>query len=158
MRKIIITALAAASLIPVAASAQDRSEVRKDQREVNRDRQAVQDAKSYGDYKDVRKARQELREDRQEKKEDWRGYRSTHRNLYRRSAYNGPRGYRYHPVTVGYVFAPDYYSRQYWINDPWTYRLSRPTGDQRWIRYGNDVALVNTRNGRVLQVYNSFFY
>ena len=74
-------------------------------------------------------------------------------------AYRGPAGYRYRPVTVGYRFAPGYYGRNYWVNDYARYRLPRPgSGYQRWVRYGNDVVLVDTRNGRTLQVYDRFFY
>jgi Ni/Co efflux regulator RcnB len=44
------------------------------------------------------------------------------------------------------------------IADPYRYRLPRATGPNRWVRYGNDVLLVNGRTGRVVTVYNSFFY
>ena len=158
MRKIMIAALAAATLAPVAANAQSYGEVRRDTREVRQDRRDVQDARRYGDRGDVRDARRELREDRQERREDWRDYRRTHGDVYRRGAYNAPRGYRYRPVTVGYRFQPGYYGRNYWINDYQTYRLARPGYNQRWVRYGNDVALVDIRSGIVASVFNSFFY
>ena len=62
-------------------------------------------------------------------------------------------------MAVGYRFAPEYYGQRYWINDYGTYRLPRPGyGYQRWVRYGNDVVLVDTRSGRAVQVYNRFFY
>lgn len=163
MRNLIIAALAATVLspvaIPAAASAQSAGEVRRDTREIHRDRQDVRAAQRYGDRGDVRDARQELREDRQERREDWRDYRQSHRSVYTRGGYRGPSGYRYRPVTIGYRFAPSYYGRNYWINDYATYRLPRPGyGYQRWVRYGNDVVLIDTRNGRTIQVYNSFFY
>lgn len=162
MRKIMIAALAAAALTPVvapaAASAQSYGEVRRDSREVRQDRRDVRDARRYGDRQDVRDARQELREDRQERREDWRDYRRTHADVYRRPAYVGPRGYAYRPVTVGYRFQPAYYGRNYWINDPWTYRLPRPAYGERWVRYDRDVVRVNLRTGRVVAVVNGFFY
>lgn len=159
MRTIILAALAAATITPVAASAQSYGEVRQSQRELRESRRDLQDARAYGDRGDIRRARQELREDRREVREDWRDYRRTHRNVYTRPAYYGPRGYRYRPVTVGYRFAPAYYGRNYWVNDYQAYRLPRPGyGYQRWIRYGNDVVLVDTRSGRTVQVYNRFFY
>ena len=157
MRKTIIAALAAATaLVPGAASAQSYGEVRRDQREVRESRRELQEARRYGDRRDVREARQELREDRQELREDRRDYRQA--NRYRGGVYNGPRGYRYQPVTVGYRFQPSYYGRNYWVSDYGRYRLARPGYNQRWVRYGNDVVLVNVRNGRVLQVRNRFFY
>ena len=164
MRRIIIAALAAATaispvVIPTAASAQSRGEVRRDSREIRQDRRDLQRARAYGDRGDVRGARRELREDRQERREDWRDYRQTHRTVYTRGAYRGPSGYRYRPVSVGYRFQPAYYGRNYWINDYATYRLPRPGyGYQRWVRYGNDVVLIDTRSGRTVQVYNRFFY
>lgn len=159
MRKIILAALAATTLLPVAASAQSYGEVRRDSRELRDDRRDLRDAQRRGDRGDVRDARRELREDRQERREDWRDYRRSHADVYRRGGYNGPRGYRYRPVNVGYRFAPEYYGRNYWINDYQTYRLARPGyGYQRYIRYGNDVVLVDTRNGRAVNVFNGFFY
>lgn len=158
MRKTLIAALAATMLVPAVAGAQSYGEVQRDQREINHDRRDLRQAQRQGDRGDIRDARQELREDRQERREDWRDYRRTHGDVYRRGGYAGPRGYNYRPVAPGYRFAPEYYGQRYWINDPWTYRLGRPAYGQRWVRYGNDVVLVNTRNGRVVQVYNRFFY
>ncbi|USU06521.1 DUF1090 family protein [Sphingomonadaceae bacterium OTU29MARTA1] len=160
MRKFIIAALAAATILPAgAATAQSGREVRQSQREVRQSQRELAEARRYGDRGDIREARREVREDRRELREDWRDYRRSHRNVYTRGAYAGPRGYRYRPVNVGYRFAPQYYGQRYWINDYNTYRLPRPGyGYQRWVRYGNDVVLVDTRSGRVAQVYNRFFY
>ena len=163
MRKLIIAALAATVMTPVVAaapaSAQSRAEVRRDTREIRQDRRRVQRARAHGNRGNVRAARRELRGDRQERREDWRDYRQNHRSVYRRSSYRGPRGYRYRPVSIGYRFAPAYYGRNYWINDYARYRLPRPGyGYQRWVRYGNDVVLIDIRSGRVARVYNRFFY
>ena len=158
MRKIMIAALAAAALTPVAASAQSYGEARQSQRELRESRRDLQDARRNGSREDIRDARREVREDRQEAREDWRDYRRAHGDVYRRGAYTGPRGYRYRPVTVGYRFAPAYYGRSYWINDPWTYRLPRAAANERWIRYGRDVVRVDLRTGRVVAVNNGFFY
>ncbi|MDQ2892739.1 MAG: RcnB family protein [Pseudomonadota bacterium] len=163
MRTLIIAALAATVLspmaIPAVATAQSRGEVRRDTREIRQDRRDIQHARARGDRGDVRNARQELRKDRQERREDWRDYRQSNRAVYTRGAYRGPRGYRYRSVTVGHRFAPAYYGRNYWITDYARYRLPRPGyGYQRWVRYGNDVVLIDTRNGRTIRVYNRFFY
>ena len=144
MRSMVFAAVAASLLAPSIASAQSAREVRHDQREVRRDIR-------HGNYR-------EAREDRREMREDWRDYRRAHRNVYHRPAYTGPRGYRYRPVSVGYRFAPSYYGRNYWVNDWATYRLARPGAYQRWVRYGNDVVLVDTRTGRVIAVNNGFFW
>ncbi|HEX8483826.1 RcnB family protein [Sphingomonas sp.] len=159
MRKFILTALAASVLCPVAVSAQSYGEVRRNQRELREDRRDLREAQRRGDRGDVREARRELREDRQEAREDWRDYRRAHADVYRRGGYRGPQGYRYRPIAIGHRFAPSYYGRQYRIDDYRTYRLAAPRyGYQRWVRYGNDVALVDTRSGRVVAVHNRFFY
>ena len=158
MRKIIMAVLAASTLVPAAVQAQSYGEVRRDQREVRESRRDLRQAQRSGDRGDIREARQELREDRREMREDWRDYRRTNGNAFRRGAYRGPQGFRYRPVTIGQRFAPAYYGRPYWV-DYRTYRLAQPRfSTQRWVRYGNDVVLVDTRSGRVIQVYNRFFY
>lgn len=160
MRKFILAALAVTVVIPAAASAQSRREVREGQREVRQDRRELDRAIANGDRGDIREARRELREDRQEVREDRRDFRQNRRGgyAYRGGAYRGPQGYRYRPVSVGYRFAPSYYGRNYWVNDYASYNLTRPRfGYQRWVRYGSDVVLVDTRSGRVLQVLNRHF-
>jgi Ni/Co efflux regulator RcnB len=42
--------------------------------------------------------------------------------------------------------------------NPGQYRLRPGARNQRWIRYGNDLLLVNVRNGRVLQAVRSRYY
>jgi len=158
MRKPVILALIAAVAIPSMVQAQSMGEVRQSQREVREQRQDLRDAQRYGDRRDVREAREDLRDARREAREDWRDYRRTHREAYRRPAYIGPRGYVYRPVAAGYRFQPHYYSARYVISDPWRYRLPRTSGYNRWVRYGNDVVLVNVRTGRVLEVHNGFFW
>lgn len=159
MRKLIVSAIAAVILLPAgSAFAQSRQEVRHDNREVQKQREHVQDARTYGNRGDVREAREELREARQERREDWRDYRRMHRNVYTMPRYTAPRGYSYHPVRVGVSLNPAFYGQRYWISDPYRYRLPHPAANQRWIRYGNDVLLINARNGRVIQVIDGFFY
>ncbi|MGN6375242.1 MAG: RcnB family protein [Sphingomonas sp.] len=158
MRTMFIAAIAAVALIPGAANAQSRQEVRHDQREINHDRREVNRDLRQGRYHEAREDRRELREDRRERNQDWRDYRRSHRDAFRRPAYVGPRGWRYRPVAVGHRFQPVYYGRRYWVNDWSAYRLPRPNAMQRWVRYGNDVVLVNVRTGRVITVYNGFFW
>lgn len=158
MRTPIILALMAAVAVPSIAQAQSLREARESQRDVREERRDLRQAERYGDRRDVREARRDLRDARQEAREDWRDYRQSHRDVYRRPAYVGPRGYAYRPVTPGYRFAPAYYGSQYVITDPYRYRLPAAVGPNRWVRYGNDVVLVNVRTGRVVQVHNRFFW
>ncbi len=157
MRKILAAAIAATVLIPTLASAQTpelrngRQEVRQGQREVRQDVRR-------GDWQEAREDRQELREDRREYREDWREYRRKNQSAFRKGTWSPPRGYRYAPVRVGVNLNPAFYGNRYWINDPGAYRLPRASVGTRYVRYGQDVVLINARTGRVLRVYNNFFY
>jgi Ni/Co efflux regulator RcnB len=158
MRTPIILGLMAAVAAPSIAQAQSLGEARESQRDVREARRDLREAKIYGDRGDRREARRDLRDARREARQDWRDYRRSHRQVYRRPAYVGPRGYVYRPVSVGYRFAPMYYSSRYVIADPYRYRLPMAHRGARWIRYGNDVVLVDIRTGRVLEVHNRFFW
>lgn len=144
MRKFLLAAVAATVLVPSMGSAQSAREVRQDQREVRHDIRK-------GDH-------QEAREDQRELREDWRDYRKAHRNVYHRKAYVAPRGMRYQTVRVGAQLNRAFYGKPYWVSNYSTYRLPRPGANRTYVRYGNDVLLVNTRTGRVVQVYNGFFW
>lgn len=160
MRKFILSALIAATAATgFGGIAQAQTgELRRDRQDIREERRDLRDAQRYGDRRDVRDARGDLRDARQEHREDWRDYRRSNRNVFTGPAYVGPRGYRYRPVSAGYRLQPAYYGARYLISDPYRYRLPRATGVQRWVRYGNDVLLVNVRTGRVISAYNSFFY
>ena len=151
----------------------DRREAREERREDRRDdrRDARQDQRE-----DRREWRQDQREDRRDWREDrrddrrdycqarrdyrdWRAYRQAERNAFRRGAYYAPRGLAYRPVRVGgRLNSSLFWGSRYWV-DPYDYYLPQPRyGYQRYIRYGNDVLLIDTRNGRVLVVYDRFFW
>lgn len=161
MRKFLIAALAASALVPALvptiASATDRHEIKRDRQEVREDRREVRKHIRNGDYQRAEQARQETREDRRELKEDWRDYRNSHRQVYQRGVYAAPSGYRYRPINTGYRFAPAQYNRRYWLSDYNSYRLPNPGYGHRWVRYGNDVVLVDTRRGVAVRILSAFF-
>lgn len=157
MRKMVILGLMAATLMPGLATAQTH-ELRRDRADIREQQRDLRDAERRGDPRDIRREQRDLREARQEYRENWRDYRRDNRNEYRRPAYVGPRGYHYRQIQAGHRFAPAYYGRQYWVADPGRYRLPAAGGNRRWVRYGNDVALVNIRNGNVLEVHRNFFW
>jgi Ni/Co efflux regulator RcnB len=151
MRKLILLSLMAAVAAPTAASAQSREEIRRDRQEVREERRDLEDARRRGDRRDIREEREELREARQELRED--------RRDRRRSQYVAPyRDWRYSAVRPGYQLRSGFYSPRYVIVNPGQYRLRPGARNQRWIRYGNDLLLVNVRNGRVLQVVRNRYY
>jgi Ni/Co efflux regulator RcnB len=143
MRKLIILGLMAAVAAPTAASAQSRGEIRQDRRELSEEQQELRDARRFGDRRDVREERRDVREARQELREDRRD----------RRAYVAPyRGWTYRQVAPGYQLRPVFFSSRYVVANPSYYRLRPAARNQQWIRYGDDLLLVNVRNGRVLQV------
>lgn len=163
MRKFITAAIAVSVAlptlaIPVMASAQSAREARESSRDVREQQRELNQAQRHGSHHDVREERRDVRNARQEAREDWRDYRQSHRNAYKRPNYVGPRGYAYRPVAAGHRFAPTYYSSRYWVRNYSNYRLPAPRAGHRWVRYGNDVVMVNLRTGRVVTVYNRFFW
>jgi len=97
---------------------------------------------------------------RNDNRYNWQGYRSSNRNLYRMPRYAAPRGYArgYSRWSAGSRIQPYFYGQNYWINDPYRYRLPPAYGGYRWVRYYDDVALVDIRSGLIADIIYSFFY
>lgn len=96
---------------------------------------------------------------RQDRRYDWSGYRSSNRNHYRLPRYYAPyRGYNYSRLSIGIFLNSGFYGSNYWINDPWSYRLPPAYAGYRWVRYYNDVILVDTYTGEVADVIHNFFW
>ena len=130
MRIIILAGVLAAIAVPGVAGAQDN---RHDER-----RDGRQDMRQ--DHRDMRHDRQDMRHDR----------RDMHRD---RVAYIAPyRTWRYRTINPGFRLQPSFFGERYYVNDYGRYQLRAPNRWQRWIRYGDDLVLVNTRTGRVIQV------
>ena len=90
---------------------------------------------------------------------DWQNYRYSNRRLYSPGSYYSPyRGLGYSRFGIGVTLGSGFYSNRYWINDPWSYRLPEPYPGTRWIRYYNDVLLVDTFSGEVVDVIYDFFW
>ncbi len=150
MRKLIVAGLMAATMLPAAASAQSRGELRRDRQDLRHEREDLRDARMRGDRNDVRDERQDVREARQELRGD-RQDRRAHRRGY--VQYRAPvRGWTYQTVTTGYQLQPTFYNQRYYAPG------YRSQGVSRWIRYGDDLVLVNTRTGRVVQVRRDYFW
>lgn len=95
---------------------------------------------------------------RNDSRYDWQNHRRHHRSLFHLSFYYDPFGWNYRPYQVGWRLWPSYYSSNYWLNDPWQYRLPYAPPGTRWIRYYNDAILVDTWNGEVVDVIYNFFW
>jgi Ni/Co efflux regulator RcnB len=145
MRKLILLSLIAAAAMPAAASAQSRPDMRHDRQRVEEQRRDVRDAQRFGDRRDVREERRDLRDARQDLRRD--------RNDRRHVGYAAPyRNWNYSRIGIGFQLRPSFYSSRYYVSDYSTRGLGHPGRFQRWIRYGDDLVLVNVRTGRVIQV------
>ena len=89
---------------------------------------------------------------------NWSNWRKRNRWLFNLGFYNDPFGWGYRPYSIGWRMWPSYYSSQYWLNDPWRYRLPYAPPGYRWVRYFDDAVLVDTWSGQVVDVIHSFFW
>jgi len=95
---------------------------------------------------------------RRDSRYDWRRYRDRNRSIFNLGAYYDPFGWGYQRWGVGWRLWPSYYSSNYWLNDPWMYRLPYAPWPYKWVRYWDDAILVNTMTGQVVDVEYNFFW
>jgi Ni/Co efflux regulator RcnB len=96
---------------------------------------------------------------RNDRRYDWRGHRSRYRDHYRHGRYYAPHHrHRYSRFSIGFYIGNAFYHDRYWLNDPWSYRLPEAYGPYRWVRYYDDVLLIDIRNGYVVDVIHDFFW
>jgi hypothetical protein len=96
---------------------------------------------------------------RRDSRYDWQRYRDRNRSAYRMGGYYAPyRDYSYRRLSIGFSLGSMFYGSNYWINDPWQYRLPPVYGAYRWVRYYDDVLLVDTYSGEVVDVIYDFFW
>ena len=89
---------------------------------------------------------------------DWHNYRNRHRSLFHLGFYYDPFGWGYQRYDIGWRLWPSYYGSNFWINDPWNYRLPYAPPGTRWVRYYDDAILVDTWSGQVVDVIYDFFW
>lgn len=173
MRKFVTAALLVAVALPgialpVAANAQSYRELRQDRRDVREEQRELRGAYRNGSRRDVREERRdvraahrEFREDLRDRdrawgREDWRRYRTNNRTAFARGSWNAP--FRYTRFRPGARIGAPYYGTRYVIADPWRYHLPRAGRYQNWVRHYNDVLLVDTRRGAVVNVLSGFYW
>lgn len=99
---------------------------------------------------------------------DWRGdnrynynrYRTANRGAYRLPRYYAPSnwGYGYRRFSIGVTLSSVLWNQNYWIDDPYAYRLPDAYGPYRWVRYYDDALLIDVRTGRVVDSVYGIFY
>lgn len=95
---------------------------------------------------------------RNDRRYDWRNYRDRNRSTFRIGRYYDPYGYGYRRFSIGFSLFPSYYQSNYWLDDPWQYRLPPAYGPYRWVRYYDDALLVNIYSGEVVDAIHGFFW
>ena len=124
-------------------------EARRDQRQSR-----YYDGRRWHDYN-----RWDSRGWRNNNRYDWQRYRHSNRNVYRLGRYYSPyRDYRYRRLSIGFQLGSLFFGSRYQINDPWRYRLPAVYGPYRWVRYYDDVMLVDIYSGEVVDVIYDFFW
>jgi len=146
---------------------EDRLERREDRRDDRRDVRVERREDRLERREDRRDVRVERRQDRREwnrawrndRRYDWQRYRDANRRLFNVGRYYSPFGaYGYNRFSIGLRLGSPFYSDRYWISDPWQFRLPPAYAGTRWVRYYDDVILVDLYSGQVLDVIHNFFW
>lgn len=95
---------------------------------------------------------------RRDRRYDWRSHRDRYGDRFRLGWYHDPFGWGHRQWVIGSSIRPSYWGESYWLRDPWQWRLPSVAGPYRWIRYYDDVLLVDLRSGRVVDVIAGFFW
>lgn len=91
---------------------------------------------------------------------DYRDYRSSNRGAFRLPRYYAPYGWDdgYRRFSIGVRLNSVLWGQNYWIDDPYDYRLPPAYGPYRWVRYYNDALLVDIRSGYVVDTVYDIFW
>lgn len=96
---------------------------------------------------------------RNDRRYDWVGFRNQNRNFFRGGPYFSPvRGWGYRRLGIGFTLGAPFFASNFWINDPFAFRLPPAFGQLRWVRYFGDVLLVDIYTGQVVDVIPDFFW
>lgn len=152
--KFLISALIAATLVPVAAQAQTR-EIRRDRQDIREERRDVNRAVQSGKPAAVRDEREDLREARQEYREDVRDFRAHNYKPHRGHRFSAP--FRYQRFNSGVRINSGYYNPRYYVSNHSNLRLPAPGYNMRYVRHYDDLLLINIRTGYVVRAYRNMY-
>ena len=90
---------------------------------------------------------------------NWFSYRRSHRVIYQPGPYFAPyRSHRYDRLSIGLYLDSLFFQPRFFINDTNAYRLPPVYGPYQWVRYYDDVLLVDIYSGEVVDVIYDFFW
>ncbi|MES2753936.1 MAG: RcnB family protein [Pseudomonadota bacterium] len=97
---------------------------------------------------------------RSDNRYDWQRYRGSNRYAFRLPRYYAPYGYGYgyRRFSIGATLFHGLFAQDYWIGDPYAYRLPPAGWPYQWVRYYDDALLVDTRSGYVVDVIEGIFW
>jgi hypothetical protein len=135
----------------------DRSDYRRDKRNWRRDDWRWNYRGWAGwDNRDFRRWDRGWRSSR---RYNWADFRRGNRFVYHPGPYYAPfRAHRYNRLQIGFFLDSLFFQPRFFINDPWDYRLPPVYGPYRWVRYYDDVLLVDIYSGEVVDVIYDFFW
>ena len=139
----------------------DRAEDRRDwQRDRNGDRNWQRDRNWSGHNDRWQDHRAWDRNWRRDPRYNWQDWRHRNRGSWNFPRYYAPRGwdYGYRRFSFGAYLSAPLFAQNYWIDDPFQYQLPPAYGPYRWVRYYDDVLLIDVRNGLVVDVIYDFFW
>lgn len=162
-----LLALSSALLLAAAATAPSVSYADKGKDKGNNhpsvNGHGVNDSKHGGKHLDKHMSKEDRRDhvyddnDRNDR-DDRHDNRYYAKKRYRNSVrYIAPQNYRPARYAVGNRLPGGYYERNYYVN-PNQYSLAAPPAGYQWVRVGNDVYMVQTRDGMVRDIIYSLFY
>jgi len=160
MNKLILTGLLAAVALPTAASAVTIADVREERHDLRGEQQELREAIRSGDRGDIRDERRDVADARVEYREERQDYtRTTGDRRYTAGRYQAPRGHAFRQVQYGQRLNRAFIAASYLIAQPARYGLAAlRTAQYRWVRHGNDAALVEMRTGRVIAIQRHLFW
>jgi hypothetical protein len=89
---------------------------------------------------------------------DWQRYRYQNRSIFNLGRYYAPYGgYGYNRLSIGIILGEAFFGRDYWIDSDYYHLPPAPPGTE-WVRYYNDVVLVDMYSGEVIDVIYDFFW
>jgi hypothetical protein len=96
---------------------------------------------------------------RADRRYDWNSFRRGNRFVYRPGPYYAPfRSHSYSRLSIGFYLDSLFFQPRFFISDPYAYRLPPAYGPYQWVRYYDDVVLVDIYTGEVVDVIHDFFW
>jgi hypothetical protein len=90
---------------------------------------------------------------------NWADFRRGNHFHFRLGPYFAPyRSHRYSRLQTGFYLDSLFFQPRFFLNNPWSYRLPSVYGPYQWVRYYDDVMLVDIYTGEVVDVIYDFFW